>query len=175
MRFGLLAAALALLAALLPTTGAASPAPAPAPQCADITVPLRNFKVEAKWVKSTAKVGGTARLQVLVTRTAEEDPVTEDGEPYPTGRPMEEPVQDVVLGLSLLAGDVFLTGSGVTDAEGKAEVKVKIRSSAKPGTTHSRLYAEKRLTPPDFPSPSCRLIIYEYGKLDPVAKLKVVR
>lgn len=173
MRFRPLVAALALLAGLLPTAGAA--APAPAPLCADINVPLRNFKVEAKWVKSAVKVGDTARLQVLVTRTAEEDPVTEDGEPYPTGRPMEEPVEDVVLGLSMLVGDIFLAGSGVTNADGKAEVKLKIKSYTKPGTGNSRLYAEKRLTPPNFPASSCRLTVYEYGTLDPVAKLKVVR
>lgn len=173
MRFRPLLATLALLAALVPSTGSA--APAPAPHCADVSLALRNFKVEAKWVKSTVKVGDTARLQVLVTRTADEDPITEDGEPYPTGRPMEEPVEDVVLGLNMLVGNVFLTGDGVTNAEGKSEVKIKIKTIAKPGTGTSRLYAEKRITPPNFPSSSCRITIYEWGELDPVAKLKVVR
>lgn len=149
--------------------------PAVSGRCSDVSVPLRNFKVEAKWAKSTVRIGQTATLKVLVTRTAEEDPVTQEGHPYPTGRPMDEPAEDVALGLSMLIGDTFLNSGGVTNANGKADVKIKIKSYAKPGVGNSRIYAEKKLTPPDFPSSACRVIVYEWGKLDPAPKLKVVR
>lgn len=144
-------------------------------RCADVRVPLRNLKLEAKWQKPTVSIGDAAKLQVLVTRTAEEDPVTDEGHPWPTGRPMEEPVEGAVIGISMLVGDVFLSGGDVTNADGEAVVKVKIGSYTKPGVGNSRLYAEKVHTPPNFPSPSCRLMVFEYGTLDPAPKLKVVR
>ena len=159
-----------LLLSLLPGTVSS----APLETCADVSVPIRNFKVEAKWQKPSVSIGDTAVLQVLVTRTAEEDPITEE-EPWPTGRPMEEPVGDVELGMSMLVGNVFLSAGGVTKADGKGDVKVKIQTYTKPGVGHSRVYAELRHTPPNFPAPSCRVVVYEWGELDPAPKLKVTR
>ena len=145
-------------------------------RCSDVNVPIRNFKIEAKWAESTVSIGDTAVIQATVTRTADEDPVTDEGQPYPTGRPMDEPAEDVVLGISMMVGDVYLNGSNVvTDAEGRADVKVKIKSYAKPGTGESRLYGELRHTPYGFPAPSCQVVVFEWGKLDPAPKLKVVR
>lgn len=162
-----------LVASLAPGAGVA--APVAGERCADVYVPLRNFKVEAKWERPTVAVGDVAKLQVLVTRTAEEDPVTDEGVPYPTGRPMDEPVEDVSVGISMLVGNVYLNGVGLTNAEGQATVNVKIHAYTKPGVGSSRVYAEKRHTPPDFPSPACRVILLEWGKLDPGPKLKVTR
>lgn len=176
MRFRSLAASLALVLGGVPGVASATVAAVAGERCADVKVRLRNLKVEAKWVKTTVAVGDTAQLKVLVTRTAEEDPVTDEGEPYPTGRPMDEPAEDVVLGTSLLVGDVYLPGrEAVTDAEGRATLKIKIKGYTQPGTGTGRVYGEKTWTPPDFPSPTCRLIVYEWGALDPTSKLKVVR
>lgn len=177
MRSRSVAAVLVLVLATLsagPAAGSVSPR---SPHlCADVTVPLRNFKVEAKWQKSTVSVGDTATMKVLVTRTAEEDPVTDEGHPYPTGRPMDEPAEDVVVGMSMLVGNVFLSSAGaVTNSEGEADVKIKIKNYTRPGIGNSRVYAELVHTPPGFPSPSCRVIVFEWGKLDPAPKLKVVR
>lgn len=166
-------AVLALALCLVPGPGSA--APVASGRCADVNVPLRNFKVEAKWEKPSASIGDVAKLRVQVTRTADEDPVTDDGEPYPTGRPMDEPVEDVVVGLSMLVGNVYLSGGGLTNAKGEAIVKVKIQNYTRPGVGTTRVYSEKRHSPPDFPSPSCRIIVFEYGELDPGPKLKVTR
>ncbi len=143
--------------------------------CADVSFPLRNFKVEAEWQSPKVKIGDMAKLDVFVTRTADEDPVTEQGEPWPTGRPMEEPVADVMVGVGVLVKDVFLAAGGYTDAEGKVTVKIKIERYTKPGDAISRVYAKKDTTPSDFPSSSCRVVVYEYGQLQPGPGLKVVR
>ena len=144
-------------------------------RCADVRVPLRMFKVEAKWQDPSVKVGDVAELDITVTRTAEEDPVTDDGTPYPTGRPMNEPAEDVELGIRLLLGDYFLSTGAVTDARGKATAKIKILSYVEPGSGRPGVYAEKLITPPDFPSPSCRVIVYEWGYLEAGSKLQVTR
>lgn len=174
MRLRPLVGILALMLSIVPAAGAASPVAADG--CADVNVRLRNFKLEAKWVRPTVSVGDTAVMKVLATRTSEEDPVTDDGQPYPTGRPMDEPAEGVTVGLSMMVGDVYLNApGGVTNADGEANVKIKIKSYAKPGVGQSRLYAELIHTPPDFPSPTCRLVVFEWGSLDPAPKLKVVR
>lgn len=165
-----------LLALLLVPSGAPVVGAGQASACgADISQPLRNFKVEAEWTKPKVKIGSIAKMNVFVTRTAEEDPVTEDGEPYPTGRPMDDPVEGVSIGLGVLIDDVFLAAGGVTDAEGKAVVKVLIQDHAKSGTGITRVFAKKEMTPPDFPSNACRIVVYEYGVLQPGPEIKVVR
>ena len=170
--------ALVLIVAVPPAPAArAAPAAPSAPSaqahCADVKVPLRNLKIEAKWADKTVRVGDTARLKLHVTRTADEDPVTE--EPWPTGRPMEEPVEGVELGLALFVGNVYLNGAGFTDAEGGAVIPVRIQSYTRAGTGRTFIYGEKMHTPPDFPSPTCRVQIYEWGALDPGPILKIGR
>ena len=174
MRLRSMVGVISLALALTPGAGAAAPSIGD-DLCADIHVPFRNFKVEAKWETPTVSTGETARMRLLVTRTAEEDPVTDDGQPYPTGRPVDEPVDKVTIGMSMRVGNVYLNGEGVTKVDGQAIVKVKIERHTRPGTGISRLYAEKRHSPPDFPAPSCRVLVYEWGRLDPAPKLKVVR
>ena len=143
--------------------------------CSDVRVPLRMFKVEAKWKDASVRVGDVAELDVTVTRTAEEDPVSDDGIPYPTGRPMNEPAEGVELGVRLLVGDYFLSTSGLTDADGKATAKVKILSYVEPGSGRPGVYAEKLLTPKDFPTSACRLLVFEWGYLEAGPKLQVTR
>lgn len=170
------AAALTTAILALSVLPGARAVPAPGNRCADVNVPIRNFKIEAKWAESTVSIGDTAVIEVFVTRTSEEDPLTDEGQPYPTGRPMDEPAEDVVVGISMVVGNVFLNGSNaVTDAEGRADVKVKIKSYTRPGTGESRLYGELRHTPYGFPAPSCQVNVFEWGRLDPAPKLKVVR
>lgn len=165
---------IALVVALF-ATALLPPAPAAQARCADVRVPLRNLKLEAKWKRPRVRIGDTAVLKIHVTRTAEEDPVTEEGIPYPNGRPMNEPVEGVELGLGLYIGDVFFNGGAISNAAGRADLPVKIHSHAEPGTGTISLYAEKRHTPPDFPSPSCRVIVYEWAHIEPNPKLDVVR
>jgi len=165
----------AVLGVLLVVTGSvhvgAGAKPASA-ACADVTVPLRMFKIEAKWAKPSYKVGDTAKLKVNVTRTDERDPVTDEGMPWPTGRPIEEPAEGVGLGLALFVGDVYLNAGGITDAAGNAIIPVKIKAYADPGTGVGRLYGEKILIN-DFPDSSCRILIKEYGVLEPIPKVRI--
>ncbi|MDP9066755.1 MAG: hypothetical protein M3N53_00210 [Actinomycetota bacterium] len=165
---------MATLLVVAPAAGSAVPIGS-REACTDVSLPLRNFKIEASWQTPSVSVGDVAKLKVLVTRTADEDPVTDDGVPYPTGRPMNEPAEGVSLGLGFLVGDTFLTAGGLTDANGRAVVKVRIESYARPGTGESTVYGQRNLTPPDFPSPQCRVVIYEWGRLAPGPTLKVVR
>ena len=165
-----LSLALLLLPSGVPFVGAES-----ARACADIPLPLRNFKVEAKWQRPTVRIGSVAKMEVSVTRTAEEDPVTEEGVPYPTGRPMDDPVEGVSVGVGLLIRDVSFAAGGTTNADGKVIVKVRIENYAKPGTGSTRVFAKKEAGPPDFPSNACRIVVYEYGVLQPGPELKVIR
>lgn len=172
MRFRALLPSFALALLLVPS-GAPLVGADPASACFDISQPLHNFKVEAKWQKPTAKIGSVAKMDVYVERTAETDPAT--GSPWPNGRPIVEPVADVSVGVGLLIGDVFFAAGGLTGADGKVTVKVKIESYAKPGTGITRVFAKKDQTPPDFPSSSCRVVVYEYGQLQPGPELKISR
>ena len=155
-----------LSAVAIPTAGAAP--------CGDAYVPLRMFKVESKWEKKSYRIGDTAKLKVSVSRVADEDPVTDDGQPWPTGRPIDEPAPDVSMGVGLMVGNVFLTGGAITDADGKATVSVKIEPYTKPGKATSRIYAEKILIK-DFPSSACRIVIKEYGYVDPGPGLTITK
>lgn len=173
MRFKALFLSFALALLLVPS-GAPLVGAEKASACADISQAIKNFKVEAKWQKPSAKIGTVAKMDVLVTRTAEEDPAT--GEPWITGsRPSEEPVAEVSVGVGLLINDVFFAAGGLTDAEGKLTVKMKIEDYAKPGTGITRVFAKKDRTPPDFPSSACRVVVYEYGELQPGPELKITR
>ena len=162
-----------VLAFVLGTPGAVSGSEEA--RCADVRVPLRMFKIEAKWQDPSVSVGDVAKLKIAVSRTAEEDPVTDDGEPYPTGRPMNEPAEGVELGIYLIVGDYFLTGAGLSDASGKAVAKIRIEPYVEPGRGVPGVYGEKLITPENFPSPSCRVLVFEWGYLPQGPKLTVTR
>lgn len=172
MRFKALFLSFALALLLVPS-GAPLVGADKASACADISQALHNFKVVAEWHKPSAKIGSVAKMDVYVERTAETDPAT--GSPWPNGRPVVEPVEGVSVGVGLLINDVFFAAGGLTDAEGKVTVKMKIENYAKPGTGITRVFAKKDRTPPDFPSSSCRVVVYEYGQLQPGPELKITR
>ncbi|HET7483039.1 MAG TPA: hypothetical protein VFK89_09275 [Actinomycetota bacterium] len=168
-RFAALAVALATVIAVAGVPGVSTAAP-----CGDATVPLRTFKVVSKWVKKSYAIGETAKLKVNVTRLADQDPVTSDGIDWPTGRPMDEPAPDVSVGVGMMVGDVYLTGGAITDADGNAVVKVPIADYTKPGKGNSRIYAEK-IAIKDFPSSACRVVIKEFGYVDPGPGLTITK
>lgn len=141
----------ALLVACVAISGVAVVSPTPADatgRCsgkgADVTVPIRSFNVEWKWDKKSYRIGQTAKLDLTVTRPSHEDPVTDDGQPLPVDPPATAPADGVTVGIGLYVGDVFLSGGGITDADGKLTAPVKIQSYAKPGTADQTIYAFKR-------------------------------
>jgi hypothetical protein len=135
-----------LVASLAATAlGVASPsALACTAQKNDVTIPVRTFHVEAAWAKKTYRVGQTATLNVTVTRPSHQDPVTDEGHDLPVEPPVAVPADQVTVGVGLYIGQVFLSGGGVTDAEGKLTAKVKIEKYAKPGPAAATVYAYKK-------------------------------
>lgn len=102
-------------------------------------VALRTFTIEAKAPKNVV-IGGTASIPVVVTRPAEQDPL---GQGIPTDGIEPEAAPDINVGVGLLVGDVFFPGFAVTDQDGKATIKIKIQSYAKPGPVDASFYAWK--------------------------------
>jgi len=103
-------------------------------------VSLRTLHVEAAVSKKTYRKGDTATFPVQVTRPGTEDPF---GQGIPMDRPYVMPAEDVNIGVGLLFGDVFLPGFAVTDAEGKAKIKVKIEKYVQPGKVMASFYTWK--------------------------------
>jgi len=104
------------------------------------TVGLRTYHLDVKPDKKSYRVGDVAKVHVTVTRPGEEDPL---GQGIPIGSPENFPAEGVNVGIGLRVGDVFLFGHNVTDAEGRATVKVKIASYAPPGKASADAYAWK--------------------------------
>ena len=105
------------------------------------TVVLRTFTVALKPVKKTYKVGETAVVNATVTRPANEDPLGlgQDFDP-----PKSFPAEKVNVGIGIRVGDVFLFGFSVTDANGKATLKVDIKSYTPAGKAIADGFAWKR-------------------------------
>lgn len=114
------------------------------------TFGLRTFHLEVEPDKRRYKVGQTAKVHVIVTRPAHEDPL---GQGIPLDPPQSFPAEDVNVGIGLRIGDVFLFGHDVTDAEGHALVKIKIASYAPAGKAMADAYAWKT----QFDSPCARV------------------
>jgi hypothetical protein len=132
--------ATALVAASLAAPSAtAAPAPCSARQVRSLirsgkameVVSLRTFYVTMKADKPSYAVGDIAKVNVTVTRPAHEDPA-HLGVPFDP--PQSFPAEGVNVGLGLRIGDVFLFGHEITDANGKAQVKVEIKDYTPAGT-----------------------------------------
>jgi hypothetical protein len=104
------------------------------------TVTLRSFHVVVKADRKAYKVGQTAKLTATVTRPAHEDPF---GQGVAFNPPASFPAEDVVVGVGLSIGNVYLYGHGTTNARGKAVVKVKIASYTPPGSAAADVFARK--------------------------------
>lgn len=103
-------------------------------------VALRTYHLEVKPSQKTYNVGDTAKIRVLVTRPAHEDPV---GQGIPIDPPQSFPAEEVNVGIGLRIGDVFLFGHSVTNADGLAVVKVPIKSYTPAGKAFADAYAWK--------------------------------
>jgi hypothetical protein len=104
------------------------------------TITLRTYHVVVKAGRKAYKIGQTARMTATVTRPAHEDPF---GEGIQFDPPASFPAEDVVVGVGLSVGDVYLYGHGTTNARGKARVKIKIAPYTKPGTASADVFARK--------------------------------
>lgn len=103
-------------------------------------VALRTFHLEVKPIKKAYQVGETAKIEITVTRPAHEDPL---GLGQPIDPPFSFPAEGVNVGMGLRIGDVFLFGHAISDADGKAVVRIKIKSYTPAGTATADAYAWK--------------------------------
>ena len=144
--------ALTLVAGLLAVP--ATPAAPATAGCGTSVIPLYTFHLEWKPVRNRYRIGEIARIHVNVTRPGEEDPL---GEGIPTPRPTQIPAEDVRVGVGLLIGDYPTHGSGRTDENGDAVVRVPIPSWMKPGPARASGRAE------NFVAYLACFDVWEYG------------
>jgi hypothetical protein len=104
------------------------------------TITLRSFHVVVKADRKAYRIGQTAKMTATVTRPAHEDPL---GQGIQFGPPTSLPAEDVVVGVGLSVGDVYLYGHGTTNARGKAPVKIKITPYTPPGRAAADVFARK--------------------------------
>lgn len=133
--------------ATLIAAGLVAAAPSPAQACRKVTrasvfeqmrtggfagagnmeqVTLRTFDLDVTPPK-VAKIGTTVTVKVRVTRPAKEDPL---GQGIPMDRPFVEPASEVIVGVGLSIGNVFLPGAAITNGGGIAKVKIIMQEYA---------------------------------------------
>jgi hypothetical protein len=104
------------------------------------TITLRTYHVVVKSDRKTYRIGQTAKMTATVTRPAHEDPF---GQGVQFDPPTSFPAEDVVVGVGLSVGDVYLYGHGTTNAKGKAIIKIRIAPYTPPGTAAADVFARK--------------------------------
>lgn len=102
------------------------------------TTSLRTLHIEAEVLQDHYAIGDVAKFPVHVTRPAKEDPARLG---LPWERPYVEDAAGVNVGVGLLIGDVFLPGFAITDDEGKATIKIKIKQYAQPAAVDAAFYS----------------------------------
>ena len=102
----------------------------------------RTFHVAIKPLKKTYRRGDVVKVQVAVTRPAEEDPA---GLGLTVDRPAEAPAQDVNVGIGVSVGRVFLPGYGRTAANGRVTVGIKLEHYVPSTVAHVRAFAYKEV------------------------------
>lgn len=89
---------------------------------------LESFEVLTEWSKSTYAPGETAKVDVTVLRPAPKDPLGFGVEYDP---PTQTPVEGANVVTALAVGVPPLWGVGVTDADGKVHIEIKLRKDLK--------------------------------------------
>lgn len=137
--------ALALATVVLGGVAPAAPAQAIEAMCsgaagtrAAMVTYLYTFHVEAKPQKTSYPAGGKAKIDFVVTRPGDEDPI---GEGTQIERPATFPAENVEVNVSIYSGIYYMYGRGVTDADGKATVTVKLHPSSPAGWARGEVSA----------------------------------
>jgi hypothetical protein len=102
------------------------------------TVRLRTFHIQAEPQAESFKIGTAAKIDITVTRPAHQDPFDLGVEFEP---PTSVPAEDVIVGVGLHVGQVFVPGFARTDAEGKTTVSLKLPRYMQPGVAEMTVYA----------------------------------
>lgn len=108
--------------------------------CANNTIPIYSLDVKAKPVSKTYRIGQNALIDVAVMRPADHNPVDPSLPWVPP--PRKDPAPDIIVGVSLTIGKFsFFTGGGITGENGKARVKIKLRSYSETGPANLSVFA----------------------------------
>lgn len=102
------------------------------------TVRLRTFHILAEPQAESYKIGSTAKIDITVTRPAHEDPADLGVELEP---PTSVPAENVIVGIGIHVGQVFVPGFSRTDADGKATVAMKLPRYMMAGKASMTVYA----------------------------------
>jgi hypothetical protein len=128
-----------LLGASLIGSGLVATSPSAA-ACAMEYITPTTLHVEIGPFKKTYRKEDVVKVQVTVSRPAEEDPV---GLGIGFERPVSEPAPEVNVGVGISLGRVFLPGYGFTNEQGKTVVPIRIERYAPAKTAYVRAYAYK--------------------------------
>ena len=123
--------AVAMLSLLLAPTPAAADVAPMGTACSSAVLVLRSLHIEAVPSKKVVRRGEKFTVDVTVTRPAHEDPIGEGIEFDP---PTSAPAENVTVGLSIWVGDrTYFWQVGLTDAEGKDTLTLKVPKNAEYG------------------------------------------
>jgi hypothetical protein len=124
-------AALALMGSLLAAPASATTSNPAGAACASAVLVLRSLHITAVPSKKTVKPGEKFTVDVTVTRPAHEDPL---GNGVAFDPPTTVPAEDVTVGLSVWVGErTYFWQIGLTDAEGKDTLRLKVPANAETG------------------------------------------
>lgn len=121
------------------------------------TQPTETFAVSVRALEDVYRVGETAEFRVKVTRELHGHVVG--------------PAEDADVFVTVDLGDVVFSGGAITDAEGKAVVKVLLKSYAPTGLADVFVYAHKDTA--DLPCHS--ELEHEFGDVQKNDLFRVVR
>lgn len=124
-------AVLALTGSLLVAPASATTSKPRGTACSSAVLVLRSLNVTAVPSKKTLKPGEKFTVDFTVTRPAGEDPV---GNGVTFDPPASVPAENVTVGLSIWVGDrTYFWQIGLTDAEGKDTLPLKVPANAEGG------------------------------------------
>ena len=130
-----------LIGASLVATTLTATAPS-ASACAMEYITPTTLHVDIGPFKKTYKKLDVVKVEVTVSRPAEEDPV---GLGIGFDRPVSEPAPEVNVGVGISVGRVFLPGYGFTDENGRVVVPIRLERYTPAKTAYVRAYGYKTL------------------------------
>lgn len=124
-------AAVALIGSLLAAPASAGTSDTTETACSSAVLVLRSLNVVATPSKTKVKPGEKFTVDVTVTRPASEDPV---GQGVTFEPPMSVPAENITVGISVWVGKrTYFWQVGVTDAEGKDTLTLKVPAGSESG------------------------------------------
>jgi hypothetical protein len=125
---------IALLTACIAVAGlqtATAPANAKSSRCSAAVLVLRTLHLEATPSKKAVKPGDKFKVDVKVTRPADEDPLNSG---ITFERPTSQPAPDVTVGVSIWVGEqTYFFNIGVSDENGEVSLPMRVPNNAESG------------------------------------------